>query len=223
MLNFITAILVVVGTLIALIGIAIDYLLPGTSPGINLPQAVIIAAGLAIAFVASRLRRPSVRRRLLGSRGKSLLTVLFIAFITLLILELVLTAVGIPTYFPRELSGKEFQIVSWQTCDEHGCRLNTEGVSAQCAAGLLSGRRCLANRQGYADTEDFVAADDFDERTRILTLGDSFTQGFSADLGKSFVEVLEANFPEVVVWNAGITTTGNQTGAGRPSRVLRQI
>ena len=204
------SILSAIGILIALIGIAIDYLLPGTSPGINLPQILIVAAGLGFAFVASLLRRPDIQQRLFASWGKSLVIVALIAIITLLLLELALTAVGIPTYFPRELSGKEFQIVSWRICDERGCRQNKEGASVQCAAGQLSGRHCIANRQGYADTEDFVVAEDFDERTRILTMGDSFTQGFSADVGKSFVETLEANFPEVVVWNTGITTTGTK-------------
>ena len=39
-------------------------------------------------------------------------------------------------------------------------------------------------------------------------LGDSFTFGMSADIGKSYVETIEANFPQSVVWNTGIPGAG---------------
>ena len=39
-------------------------------------------------------------------------------------------------------------------------------------------------------------------------LGDSFTQGYSADIGKSYVETLEAAFLEAIVWNTALAGTG---------------
>ena len=44
-------------TLLALFGIGVDYLLPGTGPGFNLPQLLIAGAGLALTLVATQLRR----------------------------------------------------------------------------------------------------------------------------------------------------------------------
>ncbi len=41
-----------------------------------------------------------------------------------------------------------------------------------------------------------------------MTVGDSFTQGFSADIGQSWVEYLEATIPAVEIWNLGIAGTG---------------
>ena len=59
------------GILIALFGVGIDYVLPGTSPGVNLPQLLVIAAGLALSLGAHQLRREEVRRKLSGERGRS--------------------------------------------------------------------------------------------------------------------------------------------------------
>ena len=47
-----TGLIIALGMLIALAGVAIDYILPGTSPGLNLPQLVIIAAGLTVSYLA---------------------------------------------------------------------------------------------------------------------------------------------------------------------------
>ena len=56
------------GILIALFGVGIDYVLPGTSPGLNLPQLLVIAAGLALSLGAHQLRREEVRRKLSSER-----------------------------------------------------------------------------------------------------------------------------------------------------------
>ena len=58
-------VLFLLGLLISLFGIAVDFILPGASPGLNLPQILIIAAGLLIAlgaFLSRRVQRVSFSR-----------------------------------------------------------------------------------------------------------------------------------------------------------------
>ena len=42
--------LLLLGILIAIVGVGSDYLLPGASPGLNLPQLLIIIAGIVISL-----------------------------------------------------------------------------------------------------------------------------------------------------------------------------
>ena len=207
-MNYLIGFLIVIGVLVALFGAAVDYLLPGTSPGLNLPQLLIIAAGLALSFGSWQLRRPEVRRRFSSSAGKSIVVALSITLITLLVLEIVLTVWGMTTYFPSDIRETKVKVLAWRVCDELGCHYDYEGVLAACADGIITGRRCVVNRQGFSDTDDFAVGEDFRGRMRIMTLGDSFTQGFSADVGKSYVETIEAMLPEGVVWNTAISGSG---------------
>lgn len=203
------SVLVLLGILTALFGAGVDYILPGTSPGLNLPQLLIIGGGLGLALGAYRVGRAGARRRSLpaGTR-RGLGVALLLTIVTLLALELALTLAGISTYAPREarISGPRTHRLN--TCDEAGCRAIYENVAEACARGERSGRYCIVNRQGFADDEDFVVGEDFAERLKVLMLGDSFTQGYSADVGRSFVEIIEARLPDAVVWNASYTTTG---------------
>ena len=57
MSKFVLTLLAILGILITLFGIGVDYLLPGTSPGFDLPQLLIVGAGLALTLVATQLRR----------------------------------------------------------------------------------------------------------------------------------------------------------------------
>ena len=68
-----TGLIIALGMLIALAGVAIDYILPGTSPGLNLPQLLIIAAGLAVSIGALWFRRSRTRQRTRRSFGKAIL------------------------------------------------------------------------------------------------------------------------------------------------------
>ena len=206
-LNIVFKLLAGLGILMALFGIGLDVL-PGTNPGLNLPQALLIIAGLLLALAAFRLRSADVRRRVLRNAGKYFAPGLLITFVTFLVLEFVLVAIGISTYFPQEIPETIFDPVSWWGCDEAGCHYIYDEIVAACENGELSGRRCIVNRQGFHDTEDFAAGDDFDGRMRILMLGDSFTYGYKADIGSSYVETVEANFPQSVVWNTGIPASG---------------
>ena len=203
-------ILISLGILIAFGGIAVDYLWPAASPGINLPQLLVIIAGLAISLTAVRARRVGGEEinRIAMPASKRAAVAIAISALTLLILEIVLILSGWSTYFPVEVSYDDVKLVDWWKCDDLGCRYHYETAMEACAANLISGRHCKVNRQGFADSDDFVTSADFAERTRIMVLGDSFTQGFSADIGNLYVEVLEASLPESVVWNLGIAATG---------------
>ena len=215
-MNTVFTLLAGLGILMSLLGIGFDVL-PGSSPGLNLPQLLLIAAGLALALVAFALRSATVRlmgRRVLQNVRKYGVPSLVITMMTLAALELALTAAGIPTYFPPPIDDVPvpfYEPAPWWTCDEAGCHFVQEHIAAGCESGQLAfDRECLVNRQGFHDTQDFVAGDDFDERMRILMLGDSFTFGLTADIGKSYVEVIEANFPQSIVWNTGIHATATK-------------
>ncbi len=188
-----------IGILIVILGVGSDYLLPSTSPGLGLPQLLIIVAGSLIVFSALRLRRRG-RRRFRAHRG-TLLKAALITLMTLILLELVLSIWGRPTYFPRQLPAQNVREIPWGICDELGCRKQYEAVVDACATGYLSGIRCVINSDGFGDTDEFVVGEDFPQRDRILIMGDSYTRGFHADVGMSYVDRLEAELPEAIVWN----------------------
>lgn len=70
------------------------------------------------------------------------------------------------------------------------------------------GRYCIINAQGFHDSQDFVYSQAHENQTRIMALGDSFTFGVDADIGKSYVETLEAGGVQRMVWNSGIFSVG---------------
>ena len=198
------------GILTALFGLGIDFLLPSSYPGLNMSQLAVIAGGLLLSSLSFAMRSAAARRRIWETMRGHLWKVLLITAVTLLALEFVLSIGGAPTYYPTYTTS--FDEALWRACDDTGCHFIQERMDAVCARGHLPdpGRYCMINRQGFSDTQDFVAGADFDGRTRILFLGDSFTWGMSADLGKSYVETVEANFPEGIVWNAGMPGTGTR-------------
>ena len=208
-LNAVFMLLTGLGILTALLGIGMDVL-PGSYPGLSLPQLLLTAAGLALALVAFALRSAAVRRRVLQNMRKHWAPGLLITVMTLIVLEFVLAAADIHTYFPPDIPEQFLAWKPWRTCDEAGCRHIYDAMVAACENGEISDRRCIVNRQGFGDTQDFVRGDDFDERMRLLMLGDSFAFGMSADIGKSYVETIEANFPQSIVWNTGMPITGTE-------------
>ena len=211
-LNIAFALLAALGILTALFGISIDIIL-GTRPGLSWAQLTLIAAGLLCSLIAFPLRRPSMRRRVWAKMRKHWLPALIIAAAALIALEFALAAAGISPYFPPaadEPPPSFYQPAPWWTCGEAGCHHVYEQTIAACDNGEIDGRRCIVNRQGFHDTQDFTASDDLNGRTRILMLGDSFTFGASADIGKSYVETIESNFPQTIVWNAAVSATATQ-------------
>lgn len=206
-LNAVFTLLAGLGILIALLSIGKDVLFSGY-PGLSLPQLLVTAAGLIMSLVSFALRSARVRRQVSTKMRKHLASGLVVTAITLIVLEFALTAAGMPTYFPLEGPEAFPDLEPWRACSESGCRYNYDAVVAGCENGELAGRACIINRQGFHDTQGFAVGDDFDERARILALGDSFTYGASAEIGKSYVETVEANLPKSIVWNTGIGANG---------------
>ena len=200
--------LLVLGIMTALFGIGADFLLPGSSPGLNLPQLLIVGAGVALAFGAHAHKRVQVLLRTKAGWHRSALTLLVILVLTLLALELLLGLGGMSVYYASREPIIHYKDRVGILCDDAVCRVDYDRLVESCARGQRSGRICIVNRQGFADAEEFISRDDFAERGRILTLGDSFTQGFSADIGNSFVEIIEAQYPDFVVWNGAFAGTG---------------
>ena len=200
--------LLALGLLIAVFGAVLDFVLPGASPGLNLPQVLIIVAGLALSFVAWQLRHPRLRRQLSRALGRSMLAALAICGITLVALEIILTVFGMPTYYFATPPEIQVTPIDWWVCDAPGCHYIYENVRSACLGGAVPERICAINRQGYAGPQDFIPPEAHDDRPRLLLLGDSFAFGRSADLGKSYAEFLAKAFPEALIWNTGMSGTG---------------
>ena len=208
-LNIAFTLLAGLGLLTALLGLGMDILL-GTHPGLNLPQFLLIAGGLLGSLAAFRLRSGDARRRVWAYIREHWRALLVTTALTMLALEFVLAIGGIDTYYPPHIPETPLEEAPWQICDELGCRFDQDAMAAACENGEMGGRFCIVNRQGFHDRQDFVVGADFDGRLRILMLGDSFAFGMSADIGRSYVETIESNFPEAIVWNTGIPGTGTQ-------------
>ena len=194
--------LLYIGLGIAVLGAGLD-LLPSASPGIDLPQLTVIAAGLVVALLAFGLRRESMRRRLRRNLPAALATVA----VTLIALEIALTLGGLPAYYAVDSAQENADRLRWRTCDEAGCRIVRDVAMADC--DMESGRRmCMLNPQGFADRQSFVADAARAGGRRVLLLGDSFTFGMSADAGHGFAELLEANDPAGLYWNAAVPGSG---------------
>ncbi len=203
--------LIAAGLILAVFGLLLDYILLSSSPGISLPQLLIVVLGVALAIVGWLLRRDKFRQRLAIDLRANLGKGALIAAITLIVLELALTQLGIGTYFRFDLPPFNGKALYWFDCSgERGCRYDPTMVSAACERGDTSGRLCAKNSDGFRDDDEFVSPPAEIEQ-RVLLLGDSFTHGFSADLGKSFAEILDKALPKMLIWNAGYT--GNGTNA----------
>ena len=194
------------GLLLALAGIGLD-LLPGASPGLGIPQLTLIAAGLLLWLASIGLRHRRARLWLRRTWKTRLPAILLIIALTLLALEALLTASGFATYYPTATPLAVQAFEPWRTCDEAGCRIIREVALDRCPADSAN-RLCKLNPQGFGDSQAFVVAPDFAERRRILVLGDSFAFGMSAALGDSFVEVLEEQHPQSLIWNTGVPGAG---------------
>lgn len=194
--------LAALGLLIALVGIGLD-LLPSASPGINLPQLMLIACGVCICLLALSLRRKRFRRWCYRNLPRGLL----VALVTLFVLEGALTFSGLEPYYPADRPEDRVELELWRTCDDAGCRFRREIVLANCSEDSVS-PYCKLNPQGYADSQAFTADASLFTGKRVLMLGDSFTFGMSADPGHSFVETMEKNDPEGLYWNAAVPGAG---------------
>ena len=202
------SVLAVLGIVIALFGIGMDHILPGLDASGSTLQLVLAMAGLSLVCIAAMRLRNSHGTGRLDSMTKRLAIAAMIVLATLLALEAALSLQGMPTYFPADSPGQRLTVLPWWVCDDAGCHYDYASVLPACETGELSGRVCEINRQGYADSEDFVLPVDYETSYRILLLGDSFTWGMRADLGASYAETLSAELPGSVIWNTGIPGTG---------------
>lgn len=209
LLNALFTALALIGLVIAVFGIVLDVL-PGTTPGVNLPQVLAIAAGLLLAAVAYSLRRDDLRRRRLVAWRKSTLTVAVITTGTLIVLEVLLAIFDMSTYYPAQIPAEYYQGKPWNICDEAGCHFAPEVLAEACRTGRAEGRNCSLNPQGFHDTQEFTRSDNMGDKFRIIALGDSFTFGMSADMGKSYIEIVESELADAVLWNMGIPGTGTR-------------
>ena len=199
---------VFIGLLIAFFAIAIDDLLPGISLGVNLPRLLLIAAGLTLAGFAMLTQREIILRYLAGRRRRTFTIAAILTVLTLLAIELALALGGVSTYYSTEPPDYRLSVSNWWTCDAAGCRYVHDAVLPACESGELEGRVCAVNQQGYSDTDNFAWREDFEDKIRVLLIGDSVTYGMSADVGWSFAEKLDADLPETVIWNTGIPGGG---------------
>ena len=194
------------GMAIAAAGLGFD-LLPDTRPGLHSLQILVIISGLLISLLAAAVLRLSRRKVRLKFKSTLLKTVL-VTVLTLAALEAVLIAIGYETYFPLDVPAEFVQPAPWWTCEDPACHYVQTEMAKACASGQMSGRYCIVNEQGFHDSQDFVFSPALAERTRVLALGDSFTFGEEADIGKSYVETIEATSPGTEVWNTGIFGVG---------------
>lgn len=175
--------------------------------GSNGIHALVTFAGIWVLVVAYAVRY-------------SRLTAVLMLIIAPIGLEFVLLLFG----FTPEYSGNRQQDMSttfaqqaWWICDSVACHFSPEERHSLCADETALGtnylrRLCIFNSDGFHDTDEFTPPQSDSER--ILILGDSFTWGASADIGHSWVERLEANYPDTLIWNTGIPTTGTRQALG---------
>ena len=203
--------LIAVGLFLAIFGLLLDIVFANSSPGFSLPQLLVVTAGIGLASAGWLLRRDNFRKRLARQLIANWPKVLVITLITLFILEIGLGQLDFSTYYPADLPEVTAQVAAEKPCGEHGCRIIPQ-LSKQACAILtrVPPRFCIVNALGFHDTDKFVAGADLAQRDRILFLGDSFTHGFSADLGRSFVETVENTMPDMTIWNLGIGGLGTE-------------
>ncbi len=196
-----------IGIAVISIGIGLDFLLPGGTPGLNPPLLIIVGLGLALAAALMRRMRPG--SRLISRLIRSIATAAIVTLTSLIALEMLLSAAGLASYYPSSPADYELSVMPWWVCGDAGCRYDYDHVQSACAAYTLSGRICSINKQGYAGSEDFALPADWENRARIILLGDSFTWGMSADAGSSYAETLARLLPQAIIWNTGIPGTGS--------------
>ena len=201
--------LALVGIALLISSVAVDYL-PNARPGFNSFQLLLLFGGLVLTPSALYLRREDARKAMFRRVRKNLLASALITAVSLVALELALTAMGAPTHFPAEIPAVDYEPAPWWTCDEAGCHYVAGSIEDICRVMTSPVWSCVVNAQGFHDTHDFVASDELASRFRILTMGDSFTFGLSADEGKSYVDAIEATVPGSVAWNTGISGIGTK-------------
>ncbi len=201
--------LIILGLGLLIGSVAVDYL-PTARPGFNNFQVLLLVAGLIITPAALLLRRAKAGSAVLQRLRKNSLVFIVATITSLVALELVLAAMGVPSHYPAEIPSFEYKPAPWWTCDESGCHYDAAHIHEVCDNAPYTVWPCVVNQQGYYDRQDFTWVDELDARLRIIAMGDSFTFGLSAEAGKSFVDVIESQVANSVVWNTGISGIGTK-------------
>ena len=201
--------LLILGVGLLISSVAVDFL-PTARPGFNNFQVLLLVAGLIITPAAFLLRRAPAGSAMMRRVRKNLLISIAATVISLVALELVLALMGVPSHYPAEIPSVEYEPAPWWTCDESGCHYVAAHIHEVCDNAPYTVWPCVVNQQGFYDRQDFVWVDELDARLRIITMGDSFTFGLSAEAGKSFVDVIETQVANSVVWNTGISGSGTK-------------
>lgn len=195
------------GLLITSVGLGLDFV-PGSSSGISFPQLIVIVGGIVVSIIGFTLRNTFIRQHLTNNLFKNLLLSVAVFIILIIALEFILILVKVPTRYPVNIPEMFLKAVPWWVCDEAGCHYDYNEMLVACENKEVSGRRCMLNPQGFHDSQEFIAQDNMSDRLRVLMLGDSFTFGGTASIGNSFVETIETQLPNAIVWNTGIPGAG---------------
>ena len=139
---------------------------------------------------------------------------------TLVVLELFLSLFGVSSdYSQEDINGlREIDLVQdgWWFCDSLGCRVDRKALEARAAAGNFPNIHehfHIINDQGFHDEDSFVAEALPADALKVLALGDSFTFGMNADVGKGWIDQLEYLLQDerkAVVWNTGMPGSGTE-------------
>jgi len=154
------------------------------------------------------------------SKGKkikfALFTLLFLFVIVFIIGEAILSFTNYPSTYQM---AKRFTLTqaTWWKCDSAtGPGYLPNQVSKEDSAMFKNEiwyykRLKMINNEGYHDSDNFTEISPNSDSLRILAAGDSFTWGASADVGSSYIDVLESDVKKVypgMVWNTGVPATG---------------
>ncbi len=160
-----------------------------------------------------------------SSRAARAAIALTVALLTLAGLEGVLALTGAvqPDFTAADrVDSGALQPVPWWVCDATACRFDGPAFARTAASPDAPAsyrqtawleRLHLINPQGFHDRDAFARPPENAPAYRLLVLGDSFAFGFGAPLGRSWVELAEADLQArgpVLLWNAGIPGTGTQ-------------
>lgn len=139
-----------------------------------------------------------------------IITIVSGIIVTLFLIEVALALAGVFPIYQVNFEAKHDGTIS---CDDTiGCHHNYDVITAECTQHVhLMMRHCNINQDGYFDSDDFQSLDDLGAH-RILLMGDSFTFGYTAEIGRSWAEVAEQTIQDldITVWNAATPGTATQ-------------
>ena len=154
------------------------------------------------------------------SKGKkikfALFTLIFLFTIIFIIGEVILSFTHYESTY-QMMKRFSFTQAKWWACDSvNGPRYvpnqATKADSIYFLREIWYYKRLMRiNNEGYHDSDNFTDISPNSDSLRILASGDSFTWGASADVGSSYLDVMESDIKKIyptLVWNTGIPATG---------------